>query len=805
MSERLQILILESDAIVGGDLSDTLTRRGYSVLGLADNVERALSLMGERQPDLMLIDLRMGSRDNGIEAAKQLREKCAAPVVFMTGFSSEESFDRAKAVRPAVFLRKPFSAWELQAAVEGAMALAPQLQDEDERGDRFLNTLKSLNEAVIASDLQGRITFFNSAAEELTACSGADAISRPLSEVVQVRDCEREGGGEDSGRQGGAGRLLILTDAGGGEIKIIERSSPLRDEQGEVIGLLTLFRQWQEGVVERQEGEGGEKAPYVPFCELFDYTDEGGREEIEQIGSTEKKGEERESGRHLIEGITDPLITLDEDEVVSYANPEAGACLSNGMGVLIGQHFRSLFSAAAGELCAEKLKQVRENGRRLCFELHDEKSERWFELNVYPRGKGWLILLRDASARKQESLLQLRAHRLEGLSLLARGFTHDFNNLLTVLIGNLSLIQDRYLEDKAFQSEVAASSLAADQARRLVQQLMTFTKGGVPILTETKVARVLRRVLEEHRKSHAKIRYQLICNDPSLRVRIDPEQIALLLENLVKNAEEAMPAGGRLDAVCELSMEPPPQSGAGGGDGDDEVESYVVIKIIDSGHGMDEETSSRVFEPYFTTRQEDNASGIGLTVCESIAKAHLGHLHLVSKPGEGTQVSLYLPLELSADTSGDDDGDDEGELIADEVPVIYSDAEPVKAGARRILILEDENLIRQLIVRCLSKQGYEVVESVDGEQTVRLYQEAMELGKPFDLVLSDLTIEGGVGGVEMMKSLREIDPEVRAIVSSGYSDAPAMAQPQDFGFIAVLPKPYPPQDLIRVVAEALHA
>ena len=399
---------------------------------------------------------------------------------------------------------------------------------------------------------------------------------------------------------------------------------------------------------------------------------------------------------------------------------------------------------------------------------------------------------------------ELRAHRLEGLSLLARGFTHDFNNLLTVLIGNLSLIKDRYLDDQGFQSEVGASSLAADQARRLVQQLMTFTKGGAPILTETKVAGVLRRVLEEHRKAHKKIRYQLRCSDPSLRVKIDPEQIALLLENLIKNAEEAMPQGGHLEAVCELSVENRWQEAVERKGGGAEAESYVVIKIIDTGHGMDESISSRVFEPYFTTRREDNASGIGLTVCESIAKAHRGHLELNSVPGAGTEASLYLPLELYADGGGDDEeaGEEEGVV---EIPIAPEEAEPTEAGALRILILEDEELIRQLIVRCLRKQGYDVVESKDGSETIPLYVEAMEAGTPFDLVLSDLTIEGGMGGIETMQALREIDPKVKAIVSSGYSDAPAMANPEEFGFVAVLPKPYPPQDLIRVVESVLGA
>ncbi len=792
MNEPPQILIVEGDAIVGSDVVDTLSRSGYEVSGLADSAERALALARVRRPDLLLVDLRLGQGAGGIEAARLLREECGAPVLFMTGFSSEESFQRAREVQPAGFIRKPFSAWELQAAVENAIEHEQLQRKLEERGGKFLNTLRNLSEAVVASDLEGRITFFNPSAEALTGYKESEVVGQPLSQVMEVQDDEGSAS-LNKGEESGTGRLLGLSTADGRTVSILERSVPLRDGQHEVKGLVTVFRQWDENLTGQQAGDDGQhpSAQTQSRQKLNPGLEEG----VPADGGMLPGGWEN-SGQ-LIEGITDPLLTLDGQEVVTYANPEANACLSDGKGVLIGQNFRRLFSPAAGEECGLKLREVAESGRRQCFEIHDELSERWFELNVYPRGDGWLILLRDATARQQEALQQLRAHRLEGLSLLARGFTHDFNNLLTVLIGNLSLIKDRYPDDEGFQGEAQASALAADQARRLVQQLMTFTKGGVPILTETKVAGVLRGVLDEHRKANPAIRYRFQCSDPTLTVRIDPEQIALLLENLVKNAEEAMAGEGRLDAICELSVEDQRSQQTGAGD-----ESYVVIKIIDTGHGMDAGVSCRVFEPYFTTRKEDNASGIGLTVCELIAKAHRGYLDLKSTPGQGTTASLYLPLQLSSD--GTEPGGEglENEQLA-EIPVSGVEAEPPRAGASRILILEDETLIRQLIVRCLRKQGYDVVESKDGKETLRLYTEAMEAGEPFDLVLSDLTIEGGMGGVETMQALRELDPQVRAIVSSGYSDAPAMANPGEYGFMAVLPKPYPPQDLIHTVASAL--
>lgn len=795
MSEPLQILIVEDDAIVGSDLSDTLARCGYEVIGLAGTVERAMGLSQDKEPDLLLIDLRLGQGDAGIEVAERLRDQCDAPVVFMTGFSSEESFRRAKAVHPAGFLRKPFSAWELQAVVESAMEHAQLQQRLETRSGKFLDTLRNLNEAVVVSGLDGKITFFNPSAETLTGYKESDVIGRDLSRIMIVRDHD-DGVITQENEEGKPSRILSLKSADGQALNIIKRSVPLKDEQGEVTGLVTLFRLCSGDLSDEQCDESGELTLQVPFGELFAYKN--------VLGGSQEEGLEsgREENAHLIEEITDPLLTLDEEEVVTYANPEGEECLRKDDESLIGQQFHCLFSQPAGEECKIRLREVREIGKRQSFEIHDEERERWFELNVYSHGSGWLILLRDTTARQQEMKQRLRAHRMEGLSLMARGFTHDFNNLLTVLIGNLSLVKDRYLEDEGFQSEVIASSLAADKARRLVQQLMTFTKGGVPILTETRVAGVLRRVLEEHRKMHKNIRYQLRCSDPSLRVKIDPEQIALLIENLIKNAEEAMPEGGKLEVVCELSVDNRWQESADHEGGGVEGGSYVVIKIIDEGHGMDDAVTSRAFEPYFTTRKEDNASGIGLTVCESIAKAHRGHLELNSLPGEGLEACLYLPLELTVDEDSPVGVESDVEEIED-LPAPTKRVESTHSGALRILILEDEELIRQLIVRCLRKQGYEVVESKEGNETIRLYKQAREEGVPFDLILSDLTIEGGMGGIEMMQAVKELDPNMKAIVSSGYSDAPAMANPEEFGFSAVLPKPYPTEELIQLVRSVL--
>jgi signal transduction histidine kinase/DNA-binding NarL/FixJ family response regulator len=425
---------------------------------------------------------------------------------------------------------------------------------------------------------------------------------------------------------------------------------------------------------------------------------------------------------------------------------------------------------------------------------------------------------------------EVRGQQLQGLGLLGRGFAHEFNNLLTVLIGNLSLAQDRYEsgEDVEPDSELATAQAAADRARRMVQQLLTFAEGGRPVRDSVRIADVARSVLMAHRKLHPAIRFQFQCTEPDLRVSVDRDQISRLLENLVTNAIQAMSEGGTLivrlftatDAEIDRIRPGAGQSGL----------EYLLVEVIDTGVGMDEDTLKSAFDPYFTTRGDVNATGIGLTVCESIAKAHGGFLVLQSKPGRGTIATFHLPMNSATARPDIFELRDEG---GEGIPGLFSESSakapkvaaesaieatsPVAAvedggdidefaevgAGRRVLVMEDDAMIRRLVVRCLGRAGYDVVETTNGQDALDMHGMAKAEGRAFELILSDLTIEDGMGGIEMMHELRQRDPAIRAIVSSGYADSPAMASPSEYGFNAVLPKPYPPRELLRSVATTM--
>jgi CheY-like chemotaxis protein len=287
------------------------------------------------------------------------------------------------------------------------------------------------------------------------------------------------------------------------------------------------------------------------------------------------------------------------------------------------------------------------------------------------------------------------------------------------------------------------------------------------------------------------VQYRIEVQQGLPSVAVDPNQIRRLIGNLVRNAEQAMPQGGELIIRC-LAPDPEELYGRDTLPDHSEQPQGVIIEVRDSGEGISPDNLPHVFEPYFSTRKAQNATGLGLTVCESIAKAHGGSLSVRSEHGYGTTVRFYLPV----------DADEEA---ADELGLARSHVEQVPSAVPRILILEDDPLVRSLITRNLTSQGFEVTETAEGSETIRRYQEAMDQGRIYDLVVLDLTIPNGLGGVRTMERLRQLDPNVLAIVSSGYSDDPVMAKPSAYGFSAVLPKPYEPADLLRLVKSVLNA
>lgn len=389
---------------------------------------------------------------------------------------------------------------------------------------------------------------------------------------------------------------------------------------------------------------------------------------------------------------------------------------------------------------------------------------------------GVVLVFRDVTERrKMEEELQ-RVEKLESIGILAGGIAHDFNNILMGILGNISLAKmDAKPEDKVFErlTEVERASL---RAKDLAQQLLTFSRGGAPIKKTASVAELLKdSVTFALRGSNVRCEFSL--PDDLWPVEVDEAQINQVINNLIINAEQAMPEGGIINVRAE-NMVVGTEQGLPLKEG-----RYVKIAIEDQGIGILKEHLPRIFDPYFTTKQK--GSGLGLATSYSIIKRHDGYITVESQLGVGTTIYIYLP--------------------ASEKPISKSEGkeEKLNLGQGKVLLMDDEEIVRKVAGKMLEHLGYEVEFAKDGAEAIELYKKAKESGEPFDAVIMDLTIPGGMGGKEAIQRLLEIDPQVKAIVSSGYSNDPIMSNFIEYGFSGVVVKPYKIEDLSKTLHEIM--
>jgi len=362
--------------------------------------------------------------------------------------------------------------------------------------------------------------------------------------------------------------------------------------------------------------------------------------------------------------------------------------------------------------------------------------------------------------------------KLESLGVLAGGIAHDFNNFLTGIIGNLSLAQLDLDAGSRIAPRLQEMEKAALRAKDLTQQLLTFSKGGEPIKHIVNMDSLVREAaLFALRGSN--VRCQFNIPDNTWNARVDGGQIGQVIHNLILNADQVMPEGGLITiSVVNCLVETDNEKKLDPG-------HYLQITIQDQGTGIKKEHIDNIFDPYFTTKQK--GSGLGLAIVYSIIAKHKGKIIVDSELGMGSTFNVYLPA------------------IPDGTVAKAAREEKMTPGAGRVLVMDDEAFIRSLVSEMLTKFGYETVLAENGTEAIDLYREALDSGQPFDAVILDLTVPGGVGGKETIEILATIDENVKAIVSSGYSNDPVMSEYSAHGFAAAVKKPYVIQELIEAL------
>ena len=400
---------------------------------------------------------------------------------------------------------------------------------------------------------------------------------------------------------------------------------------------------------------------------------------------------------------------------------------------------------------------------------------------VAASGQECRAVLDDITEHKRAEEDRLILNKLESTGILAAGIAHDFNNLLTMILLNLELAETLAPTGGELAHHLEQAKQASLMASGLTRQLLTFASGGAPVRKPTHLAGVIEASVRLA-AGGSTVRCDFSLAEDLWPAEVDAGQIGQVIRNLVLNAREAKPEGGLISVRAENVVlgpqeDPPLPPG-----------DYVRMSFTDQGGGISKEVLPKIFDPYFSTKQRgtQKGMGLGLTICHTIIQKHGGAITVESEPRVGTTFRLYLPASRK---------------------LVQKEMESVPAGALRhgrILVMDDEEVVRKLIRRLLQQMGHEVELVEDGHRAVEAYGSAKGQGRPFDAVILALAVRGGVGGMAAILALLKVDPAVKAIVMSGYTNDPAVLEPERYGFKGVLTKPFDRHSLRKVLARVLE-
>jgi PAS domain S-box-containing protein len=475
---------------------------------------------------------------------------------------------------------------------------------------------------------------------------------------------------------------------------------------------------------------------------------------------------------NILEKTTDGFFAVDSEWRLTYVNAEAEVMWGRKREELLGGLLWERIPALVGTVFQENYEKAMTERVAIEFEAVDATGKIWYDVHAYRSNGGVSVFFRDISERKKSETERLTTSKLESLGTLAGGIAHDLNNILTVISGNIGLAQiEAPVDSGSLLGFLSKAGQAAQHAAHLSSQLLTFSKGGAPLKKVVPMSDLLERSAE-FALYGSNLRGDFDIAVDLWKAEIDAGQIEQVVNALVLNAREAMPQGGTVrvrarNVVFEENMEAPLPAGR-----------YLKVTISDRGTGIGEDLRPKIFDPYFTTKP--TGTGLGLAISYSIVKKHGGLLLLESSSSSGSVFAFYLRAsEGSAARSGEASGD----------------RRPFRYNHQRILIMDDEEAIRELTSQLLGTLGYEVTAVPDGLEAVRIYEKALRKGEHFQAVILDATVRGGMGGVATIERLRSMDPKVNAIICSGYSDEAALSEFLAYGFRGALPKPFTRSEL----------
>lgn len=612
-------------------------------------------------------------------------------------------------------------------------------------------TFDSVAEAVFLLDGEQRILRLNRAAAQWLDIAFKDAVGRPCREVLNKALSMPED--------------LCETHPGRGETLRLEMSGLMPQ------GTYELTR------TPIAEGDGR------PMGSVLIVRDITARQEAEKAV---RESEERY--RDMVENSIDIIFTCDLQGRYTSCNRAMEELLGESRDRILGMNYKDFMSPETAEAVYRDFNRLYTTGESLRDFAYEVKTRNGRVLTLKGnvrlivkdgRKVGFQVAMRDVTEQEKLEAHMQRSEKLEAIGTLAGGIAHDFNNILMAIMGHLNLAR-LYLDEDRAQAHrtLTEAEKAVTRATGLTRQLLTFSRGGEPLKELTSIRPLVEEAASMALGKATHATYEAVYDPELWHLEVDRGQIIQVLTNLFINARQAMPDGGLIsiraanrvvDGQHKVGNLPPGK--------------YVAVSVKDRGIGIPAKNLRRIFDPFYTTKQ--SGSGLGLATSHSIITRHGGYIEALSTPGNGSTLTFYLPASTH--------------LANEKGP----EKERIARGSGRILIMDDEEAIREVAAQALRLAGYRVDAVEDGDKAVLHYKKALEERDPYRAVIFDLTIPGAMGGMEAMKILRGIDPQIRGIVSSGYSHDPIMAHPTAYGFSAAIQKPFKINQLTEVVEKIL--
>ncbi|CAK8718884.1 histidine kinase [Candidatus Electrothrix laxa] len=763
------ILIVDDQPINLKILLSFLQEQDFELRILQSGVQ-ALALLQETIPDIILLDVMMPELD-GFETCRRIKadERLVdIPVIFMTALDTVEDKITGFKAGGVDYITKPFQQTEVLIRINTHINLrkkALKLKETQEelllQKNKLEALINSIPDPIYIKDVENKYIGCNRAFEEMAGKPEQEIVGKEdhvvLSLEVATSFKTKDQEVLSSGQAKRTEELITAPDRK--KLFFDIRKTPYIGPDGNLLGLIGICRNINDLKQAQQEAE-----------------------------------EERERLSVTLQSIGDGVITTDVDGKTVFINRAAEQLTGwenvNAVGKFSDEIFR-IFDKKTGEKAPNPVARILRDGKRLALSrdavLQPKDGRDGSKISVADSGApirdrknqviGVVIIFRDITQEKKMEQERVKIRKLESVGVLAGGIAHDFNNLLSAILGNIELASSGVTGDSKISSLLADAQKATERATKLTYQLLTFSKGGEPIKEKTSLPDlvsesanfVLHGSLVSCKFSFA---------DDLWMIHADSGQISQVIQNIILNAKDAMPNGGRIRVECsnvkDLASGLLLRRHKG---------NFVRITLQDTGVGIPRDIIDSIFDPYFTTKKEGN--GLGLAICHSIIKKHGGHITVHSEPQQGTIFSIYLPALPAPESKADE-----------------PQAQEKMVSSTKIMVMDDDLMLRNLARSQLAALGHDAVLVKDGAEAISTYLEIQESDHPIDLVILDLTIPGGMGGKETAQKLLQLDPEVKLIVASGYSNDPVMAEYSEYGFRAAVAKPFTLKELRKAIATA---